>query len=475
MSDVKTAPVDALHAWAEIPRVELPKRPVAERMADFLEIYTTLDADTARDEATRCVQCPHPSCVEACPLGNSIPDWLALTAEGHFLEAAQLLQSTTCMGDLFSRLCHETCESHCILDGPGTPVSINAVERFLQHYGAAHGVEDAPAMPPNGQRVAVMDAGPCGLACAHDLARRGYAVTVVDHHLVPGGLLINGVPAFKVEATIVEHRMRHLERMGVRFELGGAGDGGPGLAELRRRFDAVFFGACAEEARPLTVKGADLRGVFQGVTFLVQKSARLDLGFLPIEVAGRRVVVLGAGDTAMDCVRTALRSGAHEVVCVYRRDEPSLPAARHAYEDAVEEGGRFVFLADPVEVLGDAEGKVTGVRCARTRRTAGGRDPGGDWERVPGEEFVLPADVILVAFGYDAQPLAASGDLAAIERDAAGRIRVDADLMTSVPGVFAGGTLVRGLTQAVETVRDARRAAASIDRYLSARRTGTAG
>lgn len=463
-----TTPHDPLHAWREIPRTDLPKRSVAERVADFLEIYTTLDEETAREQAERCVQCPHPSCVEACPLGNRIPDWLALTAEGHFLEAAQLLQSSSCMGDLFSRLCTDPCESHCIIDGPGAPVSINAVERFLHRYGPDHGLPEQVPAPPNGRQIAVMDAGPCGLACAHELALRGYQVTIFDQHLLPGGLLINGVPAFKVERTIVEHRIQHLQKLGVRFELGVHCGRDITLGYLRSHFEAVFFGACAEEARPLTIPGAQLRGVFQGLTFLVQKNASLDLEFSPIDVRNRHVVVLGAGDTAMDCLRTALRCGARQATCLYRRDETDLPATHHEFIETREEGAHFEFRADPIALVGNPDGEVTAVRCLRTR-PAPGSDP-APVETIPGTEFEVKADVVLVAFGYEASPFCAIGDLAEIAVDPDGRIRVDANLMTNVPGVFAGGTLVRGRTQVVETVRDARHAARAIDRFLASHR-----
>lgn len=459
---------DTLHAWAEIPRAELPKRSVAERVADFLEIYSTLDEQAARDEAMRCVQCPHPSCVEACPLGNCIPDWLALTAEGHFLEAAQLLKSSTCMGELFSRVCGDPCESQCVIDGPGAPVAINAVERFLQRYGDEHGLAEPTTPASTGKRVAVMDAGPCGLACAHDLARRGHAVTVFDEHVVPGGLLVQGTPAFKVERTIVQQRMQQLEKLGVQFRLGTQCGKDIDLSTLRRDFDAVFFGACAEEARPLTIPGAEFRGVYQGVAFLVQKHGRLDLDFSPIDVADRSVVVLGAGDTAMDCLRTAIRCGAREAIGIYRRDEDSVPASRTQLDAAREEGARVQFLAEPLEVLGNEAGQVSGVRCARTRLTAGSEGDRGPVERVAGEEWIVPADVILVAYGYEAAPFGGKGDLSEIAVDEEGRVRVDHQLMTSVSGVFAGGTLVRGRTRAVETVRDARRAAESIDRFLTA-------
>ncbi|MCC7374321.1 MAG: FAD-dependent oxidoreductase [Verrucomicrobiales bacterium] len=470
MTETRTPCTDTLHAWAEIQRTELPKRSVSQRVADFLEIYTTLDEETAREQAMRCVQCPHPACVEACPLGNRIPDWLALTAEGQFVEAAQLLQSSSCMGDLFSRLCADPCESRCVVDGPGQPVSINAIERFLQSYGSSHGVSEDGAPTPNGYKVAVLDAGPCGLACAQELALNGYAVTIFDHHAVPGGLLINGTPAFKVDKHIVEHRLEYLRGLSVEFRLGDACDADLSLATLREKFDAVFFGACAEEARPLRVPGADLRGVYQGVTFLLQQNSVPGIRFAPIEVAGRRVVVLGAGETAMDCLRVALRSHASSVICVYRKGEAEVSSAHPAYVEACEEGAEFEFFAQPVAVEGGEAGEVIAVRCAKTvYAKTGGTEPGGgeqEVETLSGPEFLVPADVVLVAYGYEAAPFCPAGDLQQIRVDGEGRILVDNNMMTSVPGVYAGGSLVHGRMLPVETVRDARRAARAIHRHL---------
>jgi glutamate synthase (NADPH/NADH) small chain len=464
---------DAQHVWREVARAELSKRPVTERVADFLETYLTLDETTAREQAMRCVQCPNPVCVEACPLGNRVPDWLALTAEGQFLEGAQLLQSSSCLGEVFTRLCHEPCEASCPVGGPGEPVAINAVERFLHQYAADHAPERSARPAPNGYRVAVLDAGPCGLACAHDLARQGYAVTVFDEHLVPGGLLVNGTPAFKLEPSMVERRVAHLRQLGVGFRLGIKLGTDLALAELRAKFDAVFLGACAEQARPLTVPGAHLRGVFQGITFLVQRNAGITLELPPIDVRNRRVLVLGVGDTGLDCLRTAIRAGAREALALHRGGEPDLPARRREYAEAVEEGARFEFFTEPAAVLGDEAGNVIAVRCRRLGRGETSAVSAPREEAVTGSESTLPADVVLIAFGFAAAPFIASGDFARLSASPEGRILVDANLMTDVPGVFAGGSLVRGDCRAVESVRDARQAARAIQRYLESLKTTT--
>lgn len=463
MSPADQPPIDLTHAWRDIPRVDAPRRPVTDRVADFLEIYATLDEETAREQAMRCVQCPHPACVEGCPLGNRIPDWLSLTAEGHFLEAAELLQATGCISEFFSRICAEPCEPVCIVGAPGEPVAINAVERFLHHYAATQR-HPPPARPaPNGFRVAVLDSGPCGLACARDLASDGHAVTVLDHHLLPGGLLVNGLPAFKVERTVVQRQMDYLKKLGVDFRLGVRFGHDVSLRELTQRYHAVFLGACAEEAIPLAIRGADLVGVYQGLLFLLQKNSAVSLDLAPIEVEGRRVVVLGAGDTAMDCLRTAIRRGAREARCLYRRDETHVPADPREYRFAVEEGARFEFMTMPLALIGNADGRITHVRCARIQPELVEEVSAS----AAANTFDVPADLILVAFGYSATPFCREGDFASIAVDETGRIRVDQDLMTSVPGVFAGGTLVRGRIPVVETVRDARHAARSIRRWLA--------
>lgn len=469
MSQSDQQPIDATHAWRDIPRADSCHRSVEERIADFLEIYTTLDEETAREQAIRCVQCPHPTCVEGCPLGNRIPDWMALTAEGHFLEAAELLQSSGCLSDFFSRICTDPCEPTCIVGAPGESVAINAVERFLHHYAATQGHHRVVRPAPNGFRVAVLDSGPCGLACAHDLASDGCAVTVLDHHLLPGGLLVNGIPAFKVERTVVQQQMQYLGKLGVQFRLGLKSGRDFTLHGLLSDYDAVFVGDCAEEAVPLTLPGANLQGVYQGLTYLIQKNIPSALDLTPIDVQGRRVVVLGAGDTAMDCLRTAIRCGAREPLCLYRRDAASVPADPHEYRNAVEEGARFEFMALPIELIGDPAHQVTHVRCLRTRVEAAGNAGLPDTATIPESQFDVPADVVFVAFGYSAAPFPREGDFAEIAADESGRIRVDASLMTSVPGVFAGGTLVRGRIPVVETVRDARQAARSIRQFLAAR------
>ena len=400
--------------------------------------------------------------MDGCPLHNQIPDWLALTAEGHYLDAAHLLQNSGCMGEIYSNLCTRPCEGSCILEGKDEPVAIFAIERFLHEYVFSHGGLATTPPAPLGQKVAVMDAGPCGLTCAFDLVRQGYSVTIFDTHAFPGGLLSQGVPAFKMDQTLVQRRIELLKQLGVKFQLGiHYGPDFP-LARLRQDFDAVFFGSCADEARPLTIPGADLPGVHQGLTLIVQRFGRIPLEIPPIELQDRRVVVLGAGDTAMDCLRTAIRSGAREALCLYRQAETEVPASEIEYRNAAEEGAKFRFFTNTTRLEAGPDGRVATVVC---EPTADAPAPA-----MAGREFTIPADVVLVAYGFTNPPFPTVADYHEVRTSPAGRVCVDQHSMTNLAGVFAGGTLVHDLNRVVDAVRDARDAARDMHRYLSAKR-----
>lgn len=457
------------HIWAILDRVDPPKRSAVERVADFLEVYSLYDEKTASEQASRCIQCPEPACVEGCPLHNRIPEWLAATAEGHFLEAAMLSRSTSNMPEICSRVCPQErlCEGSCILNGISEPVTIGAIERFInEHAFEQQGIDAVPA-EPNGLRVAVIGSGPGGLAAADQLAVLGYAVTVLECQNLPGGLLVNGIPAFKLEKSIVARRIEILERRGVEFRLGVMFGKDISLAELMRDHAAVFLGFGAQQAKPLGLPGENLTGVLQALPFLIQKNVDFQvLDIPPIEVAGKRVAVLGGGDTAMDCLRTALRGGARSAFCLYRRDLANMPGSRKEYGNALEEGAEFRFLTNPTAIEGDASGAVARVRCERMELGApdasGRRKP----QPVPNSESTVEADLVIGAYGFDPVPFPPESDLAAVKTNNWGGIVVDANQMTSVPGVFAGGDSVRGPSLVVHAVRDARKAALGIHRYL---------
>jgi glutamate synthase (NADPH/NADH) small chain len=457
------------HNWRYIARETSPKRIAAERICDFDEIYGLLDEATARAQASRCINCPEPACAETCPLGNRIPEWLGLTAEGRFLEAAELSRSTSNMPEVCSRVCPQErlCEGACILNACSDPVAIGAVEKFINEYAFARDAVDVTVARPNGMKVAVVGSGPGGMACADELARFGYAVTVFEAQGRAGGLLVNGIPSFKLERAVVERRLDLLRRRGVAFRCGVTIGRDVPLSFLRAQFDAVFLAIGAQKPKPLDIPGADLLGVFHALPFLIQKNLGDESEHPSIEIAGKRVGVLGGGDTAMDCLRTAIRCGARESICVYRRDLENMPGSRREYANAIDEGARFMFLTNPVGLSGNRDGQVTEARCVRMELgepdAKGRRKP----RAIPGSEFVVPVDVVLIAYGFDPVPIFAAGNSDKIDINSWGGVVVDANQLSSLPGVFAGGDIVRGPDLVVRAVRDGRKAAAAIHSYLS--------
>ncbi len=474
--EVDKVPSHSLSAtWRALDRRMPPKREAAERVCDFGEIYGLLDAAEAMRQASRCLQCAAPTCVHGCPLSNRIPEWLALTAAGRFLEAAEMSRTTSPFPEICSRICPQErlCESSCVLESRTDPVAIGAIEQFINEYAFAHGAVAVEPAAPNGYSVAIIGAGPAGLSCADQLAAMGCAVTVFEALERAGGLLVYGIPAFKLDKDIVERRVDILRRRGVRFELGVRIGKDRSLDSIRQEFDAVFWGVGAQKPKPAGVPGADLIGVHEALPFLVEKNLPGSPISPPIDVRGKRVAVLGGGDTAMDCLRTAVRSGAAEAVCLYRRDFDNMPGSRKEYYNAREEGAQFQFLTNPVEILGDASGRVTGVRCVRMELG----EPGAGGRRRPiavaGSEFDFTADIVLIAYGFDpvTPPLSAAGK---VEVNAWGGLVLDERQMTSLPGLFAGGDAFRGPALVSEAACDGRRAAAGIAQWLTCSATAVA-
>ncbi len=458
--------------WRMIRRASPPKRRASSRQRDFREIYFLFSEAAIQEQASRCIQCVQPFCRTGCPLANRIPEWLALAADGKFLEAAEVSQSTSNMPEICSRVCpqEKLCEGACILNARSEPVAIGAVEKFINEYAFAHGTPDTTVATPNGAAVAVVGAGPAGLACADELAKLGYAVTVFEALEEAGGLLVYGIPAFKLEKSIVRRRIDVMARRGIRFRTGARLGDQISLADLRRDFEAVFLGIGAQKPKALDVPGGDAIGVFDAIPFLVQKNVGTSAGLAPIQVEGKSVAVLGGGDTAMDCLRTAIRSGAGDARCLYRRDEANMPGSKKEYFNALEEGAIFEFLTAPVRLEVNAANQVTGVWCQRMELGApdasGRRRP----RPIPGSEFLVTAEVVLVAYGFDPVPFPkTSNEFAGLLLDSSGCIIVDKNQMTSLPGVFSGGDLVRGPSLVVHAVRDGRQAAAGIDRYFANR------
>lgn len=464
-------PSQQKYLWRDIDRVDEPKRRAAKRLRDFRETAQVYDEATAREQASRCVQCPNANCVASCPLELPIPELLALTAEGRFQAAAELMFSTQSLPEFFAHVCVEgrLCEAACVLGARSEAVPIGALSRFLVDYGIRHGVEEPPPAPAKGRRVLVLGAGLCGLVAADALLRKGYDVTVMDSVAKPGGRLINGLPGFRVDRAVIERRIEILRQRGVHFHMGQPWSEHLTLGELRRAFDALFIALGRADPAPLEIPGGRLPGVHQAYGFVMQKTVDTTLAVPRVDVAGRRVLVLGGGETAMNALRVALRCEAREAACVYRRDAASLPANPVYYREAVEEGAQFHFLTQPIAVLGAEAGGVTGLRCARTRLE--GTDASG--RRVarpmPGTEFDLPADVVLVAHGFLPPKLPEAWRADALTLDGRGCLIVDANQMTNLDAVFAAGSIVRGPVALSDVVRDARSASVHLDRYLASR------
>jgi glutamate synthase (NADPH/NADH) small chain len=475
--DPQTAPErNPKYTWRDIVRAEAPKRSVGDRIADFRAVSNPYDEETASEQASRCIQCPNATCVEACPLGMPIPDLLRLTADHQFTEAAKLLFASQSMPELFVHVCagERLCEAACMLADKSEPVSIGSISRFVLDYGWKHGLFEPPVSPPTGQKVAVVGAGLCGLVAADELSRTGYAVTVFDAFRKPGGRLVNGLPGFRVDRELIERRVRLLAGRGVQFRTGMMCGRDLKLDELRRDFDAVFFGLGRANPVRLEIPGSKLRGVRQAYPFVLRNTSDVALETPPVFVRNRRVVVLGGGETAVDALRVAIRCDAGEAVCVYRRDISDMSASPREIANAEEEGARFLCFAQAVEIIGNENGDVTHVRCVRT--AAGELDATGrrTVSAIAGTEFEIPADVVLVAYGFEPPKLSQLDEFSELAFDDRGFLVVDADLMTNLPGVFAGGSVVRGSVPLVTIVQDSSRAAGSVDRFLSKRRANAA-
>lgn len=470
----------AKYAWREIDRVEPPMRPAEERVSDFRETMLPYDEETAREQARRCIQCPNPACVEACPLECPIPELLALTADGQFKEAAELLFSTHHIPEIASHVCvgGRVCERACILAGKTYSVPIRAISRFLLSYGWKHGLAESAMEPAKGQSIAVIGSGIGGLVAADALSRKGYAVTVFDSRQKPGGRMMNGLPGFRMDKELVERRIELLQQRGIHFRMNVAFGEDVKLGDLRRKHDAVYLAFGLTDPVPLDVPGATLNGVHQAFPFIVQSAVPSCSGKNPsatlknnlMSVQGKRVVVLGGGDTAMDVLRIAIRHGAADVLCLYRRDEANMPADVEEFEHARDEGARFSFLTQAIAILGDAAGHVAQVRCGRTELTASGENKLPVVKLVADAETDVPADIVFVAFGFTAPRLPAAEDFGELSTDERGYVQLDAQRMTNLPGVFAGGSIVRGPVHLVDVVQDAHTATAAIDRYLTSLR-----
>jgi len=463
--------------FLDIPRAEPAKAPVEVRVANFREIYASFDAASAAQQAGRCLACGNPFCEWKCPVHNYIPNWLKLIEEGNLFEAAELSHKTNSLPEVCGRICPQDrlCEGACTLnDGLGA-VSIGAIEKYISDEALKQGWKpDMSHVQATDKRVAVVGAGPAGLACADVLVRSGVRAVVFDRQERIGGLLTFGIPPFKLEKEVVETRRALLEGMGVEFRLGCEIGRDHAFGQLLGEYDAVFLGMGTYSAVRGGFPGEDLPGVYEALPYLIS-NIKHELGFAGaahalISMRGRRVLVLGGGDTAMDCNRTAIRQGAHSVTCTYRRDEDNMPGSRRDYKNSREEGIEFLFNRQPIEIVG-AE-RVEGVKLVQT--ILGPPDARG--RRIPqalaGSEQIVPADAVIIAFGFLPSPpswLPAHG----IRLHDSGRVRVSAGatnaFQTTNPKVFAGGDMVRGSDLVVTAVFEGREAARGILQYLGVR------
>lgn len=447
---------------------ETPKKRAAEaRRRDFGEVYARFSAARAAEQAARCSQCGVPFCQNHCPLGNDIPDWLRLVAEGRLEEAYAVSSATNNMPEVCGRICPQDrlCEGSCVIEqsGHGT-VTIGAVEQYITETAFENGWVK-PVVPARelSRTVGVIGAGPAGLAAAEELRKEGVQVTVYDRHDRAGGLLVYGIPNFKLEKSVVRRRIERLEASGVNFVLNFEVGRDASLADLRARHDALLIAIGVYKARELVCPGAGEAHVVAALDYLIASNRKglgdavedFDSGRL--NAAGKRVVVIGGGDTAMDCVRTAVRQGAASVRCVYRRDRANMPGSQREVANAEEEGVTFEWLAAPKAVGADA------VRTARMRLGAPDESGRQAPEEAPGGDFDLGADLVIKALGFepeDAHRMFGEPSLAVTRR---GTLRVDpGTLETSIPGVYAAGDIVRGASLVVWAIRDGRVAATAI-------------
>lgn len=457
-----------------IDRQTMPTRPADERAHTFDEVNTGLGHDEALLEAMRCLQCKRAWCVDACPVHVDIPEFLDHLADDDLAGAARSLLSDNALPCITGRVCPQEiqCESVCPRGKRGKPVAIGHLERYVADWASDHEalVSDGAATPLSGHRVAVVGSGPGGLTAAGELARHGHAVTVFEAFHTPGGVLGYGIPPFRLPRDVTAHEVGRLERLGVVVETNAVIGRTYDLDELRHDFDAVFLAVGAGLPVFLDIPGENLKGVYSANEYLTRVNlmgAFRDDAQTPV-LHGNRVAVIGGGNVAMDAVRTARRLGAEEAVIVYRRTRDELPARVEEVHHAEEEGVRFDYLVAPLEVLGDDDGWVRGMRCQRME--LGEPDASGRRRPVPleGSEFDLVCDLVVVAVGTRANPLltaAAPG----LELDARGFIAVDDDGRTSLPDVFAGGDIVRGSATVILAMGDGKRAAAAIDAYLADR------
>jgi len=454
------------------------KRDTQKRRDDFNEIYSEFINTKAKEQSSRCSQCGVPFCQIHCPLSNNIPDWLKLTAEGRLEEAYELSQSTNNMPEVCGRICPQDrlCEGNCVIEqsGHGT-VTIGSIEKYITDTAWEKGwVKPVKVKKELKQSVGIIGAGPAGLACAEELRKSGFQVTIYDRYDRPGGLLIYGIPNFKLEKFVVERRTKLLKESGIKFVQNFEVGKDKSLYQLKKEHDSILISTGVYKAREIEVTGHNLRNIFPAMEFLTASNRKglgdkvelFDNGTLNAE--GKNIVVIGGGDTAMDCVRTAVRQKAKSVKCLYRRDRENMPGSAREVGNAIEEGVEFIWLSSPKKFLGKE--KVEEVIV--DKMILGEPDSSGRKTPVirPDSEFRLQADLVIKSLGFDPENLPKLFDASELAVSQWGTIKIDLQTMqTNLDGVFAAGDIVRGASLVVWAIRDGRDAAAQIEKYLKAK------
>ena len=466
---------DKMLKFVKIGQQTPPKRRVDNRKDDFNEIYDEFITQKAQEQSSRCSQCGVPFCQVHCPLSNNIPDWLKLTAEGRLKEAYELSQSTNNMPEVCGRICPQDrlCEGNCVIEqsGHGT-VTIGSVEKYITDSAWANGwVKPITVKNERNQSVGIIGAGPAGLAAAEQLRKDGYQITVYDRYDRAGGLLIYGIPNFKLEKHVVERRTKLLRDGGIKFQQNFEVGKNATLEQLRKKHDAILIATGVYKPREIDLPGNDLENIFPAMDFLTASNKKglgdkvelFDKGILNAE--GKNVVVIGGGDTAMDCVRTSVRQKAKSVKCLYRRDKENMPGSSREVANAEEEGVEFVWLSSPKEFKGKNKIEnlvVDQIQLGEPDET-GRRKP----EIKAGSEYEIKADMVIKALGFDPENLPHLFDSKELQVTKWGTIKTDFDTMeTNLKGVFAAGDIVRGASLVVWAIKDGRDAAAAMKKYL---------
>ena len=455
------------------------KRLTKKRKQDFKEIYNEYINDKAKEQSSRCSQCGVPFCQIHCPLSNNIPDWLKLTAEGRLEEAYKLSQSTNNMPEVCGRICPQDrlCEGNCVIEqsGHGT-VTIGSIEKYITDTAWEKGwVKPIKITKEQKQSIGIIGSGPAGLACAEELRKFGYKITIYDRYDRPGGLLIYGIPNFKLEKKVVERRTKLLKDSGIKFVLNFEVGRDKSLMELREKHDAVLIATGVYKPREIDISGSGLKNIFPAMEFLTASNKKglgdkvelFDNGTL--NASGKNVVVIGGGDTAMDCVRTAIRQEAKSVKCLYRRDKENMPGSAREVGNAEEEGVEFVWLTSPKKFIG--QDKVSQVEVSKM--ILGEPDQSGRRKPIlkEGSEFKIDADLVIKSLGFDPEDLPKLFDVEELAVSKWGTLKIDLKTMqTNLEGVFAAGDIVRGASLVVWAIRDGRDVATQIDKYLSSKR-----